>query len=207
MVLESKYKNIKTDYEQQKSHLVEALLAKDKLRQELAGMKEGRNSVVEDDAPATGAHTMDEQTNTELQTLKEVSSEAVPLNAQLSFESPPLLHLPSHLCLDPYNPKSEPLDNIAQIDEAALLILEREAIGALQNSKTDDTQIAIHISLPMSPSKPSPVRKQKFRARKWTNDEWVNATTVTDDTRSKPRNKKGSSKTCSNGSKWPRKAV
>jgi protein HOOK3 len=207
MVLESKYKNIKTDYEQQKSHLVEALLAKDKLRQELAGMKEGRNSVGENDAPAAGAHTTDEQTNTELQTLKEVSNEAVPLNAQLSFESPALLHLPSHLCLDPYTSKSEQLDNIAQIDEAALLILEREAIGALQNSKTDDTQIAVHISLPMSPSKPSPVRKQIFRARKWTNDEWVNSTTVTDDTRSKPRNKKGSSKTYSNGSKWPRKAV
>ena len=62
VLLQGKFKNLTTDYEQQKSHLVDALLAKDKLRQELATLREGKD--------AAG-----EENNAGLQTLKEVSYE------------------------------------------------------------------------------------------------------------------------------------
>lgn len=86
LLLRAKAKNLTTDYEQQKSHLVDALLAKDKLRQELAAMNEGKDSA-------------GEETNVALQSLKEVSHTiGSPLknnfrHCSISPPIPPRIHL------------------------------------------------------------------------------------------------------------------
>jgi hypothetical protein len=186
VLLQSKFKNITTDHEQQKSHLVDALLAKDKLRQELATLKEGKDSA-------------GDENNTALQALKEVSSEID--YAAEAF--PPPQHLSPHLSFDVSFYLGSPR---APIDEPTMLARERCAIGVMSISKMDNDSIATHIPLPMSPLNPRPPRRQKFRAQKWTDDEWEDPTTLADHNHSKRRNKKKSSKTSKVASRLPKRA-
>jgi hypothetical protein len=191
LLLQGKFKNLTTDYEQQKSHLVDALLAKDKLRQELATLTEGKDLA-------------GEENNTALQALKEVSHE-------IDFSDnkcPPRLHsflpIPHDPYLDPCVRRAEHPTGVAKMDEA-VPALERKAVGVMEISKMDNIDIAIPIPHPMSPLHLRPPRVQIFRAMKWTEDEWEDATTVADNIHSKPRNKKRLFKTSNDVSKLPRK--
>jgi protein HOOK3 len=199
LLLQSKHKNLTTDYEQQKSHLVDALLAKDKLRQELAIMKEGKDSAGEVDRQAV------EEKSKALQALKEVSHEIESSDRERSSRWLAPHRLSSYPSFHPYVAETEPLQSIAQIDEASLLSLERQAIGFVRMAEIGDVHMARHISLPMSPLKTNTSPKQIFRTKKWTEDEWPNYATVTDNICSKPRNKKSLFKTFSGGSSWPRR--
>ena len=123
LLLQSKHKNLTTDYEQQKSHLVDALLAKDKLRQELAIMKEGKDLAGEVDRQAV------EEKSKALQALKEVSHKIESSGWGCSSRLLPPHCLSSYPPFHPYVAGTEPLQSLAQIDEATLLSLERQAIG------------------------------------------------------------------------------
>ena len=186
LLLQSRFKNITTDHEQQKSHLVDALLAKDKLRQELATLKEGKDSA-------------GDENNTALQALKEVSYETdYPDEA-----FPHTQHLSPHLSFDVSFDLGSPR---ARTDEPTMLARERNAIGVLNISKMDNDNIATHLPLPMSPLNTRPPRRQKFRGQKWTDDEWEDPTTLTDHNYSKPRNKKKSLRTSKVASRSQRRA-
>lgn len=103
LLLQSKHKNLTTDYEQQKSHLVDALLAKDKLRQELAIMKEGKDLAGEVDRQAV------EEKSKALQALKEVSHKIESSDWGCSSRLLPPHCLSSYPPFHPYVAGTEPL--------------------------------------------------------------------------------------------------
>lgn len=196
VLLQGKFKNLTTDYEQQKSHLVDALLAKDKLRQELATLREGKD--------AAG-----EENNAGLQTLKEVSYEID--SSQEIFSS---LHPPPALSHDvsfyPCIHQPKPPRNAQPVDEAAMLALERQAIGAMETSKAENVDIAApnFPTSPMPSVPPANLRSRRgriFRRTQWTDDELDVPATIADDIHSKPKSKNLLSKISNSSSKWLRK--
>jgi hypothetical protein len=197
LLLQSKHKNITTDFEQQKSHLVDALLAKDKLRQELAIMKEGKDSAGEEDRHAA------EENSAALQALKEVSHANNTSNQDLSPPRPPPPCLTSSLSFHPFVFRASPVKSTGLTDEGTLLSLERTAIGSPVRPRTGHSRTAMPIS-PMPPLNP---RNQVFRASESTGNAWANATTVTDNIRSKPKNKNKLSKIWNDGLSWLKKAA
>jgi protein HOOK3 len=205
LLLQSRHKNLLTDHEQQKSHLVGALLEKDKLRQELAVSKEAKDSDSNDFHHEIDAQGGDETTKTALQALKEVRDEK-DSPTEISPRRVKFWQRPSRLSFRPYTPRPEPLQRVSQSDEAALLALEREAIGAVKKPVLSDIVIARQVPLPPSPLTTNSAPKQLFRLRHWTFDKWKSATIVTNDIYSNPKTKKGSYKTSIDGSRWPRRA-
>ena len=196
VLLQGKFKNLTTDYDQQKSHLVDALLAKDKLRQELATLREGKD--------AAG-----EENNAGLQALKEVSYEI-----DSSQEISSSLHLPPALSRSvsfyPCIHQPKPPQNAQPVDEAAMLALERQAIGAMEPSKAENVDIAAP-NFPISPMPsvpPANLRSRRgriFRRAKWTDDGLDVQATIADDIHSKPKSKNWLSKISNSSSKWLRK--
>jgi protein HOOK3 len=172
LLAQSKLKNLTTDHEQQKSHLVEALLAKDKLRQELASAREGKSAVVAPEATTeatTEAQAKEEKARTALDALKEVSCEIDTSKMPKSSKKARKFwrHFP-HLPFRPYTTKPEPPQNTIKPDDFSLheaeLALERAAIGALPPVKRPLISPRT-IPLPMSPL---PVRvgpRAVFRTR------------------------------------------
>jgi hypothetical protein len=147
-LVQSRYKNLITDYDQQRAHLVESLLDRENLRKEIEAINKGKPAVnpelnVEDNSSTANAQLAEDQTKLALQSLKEVSRKN-----DSPKEKPPqkkgqgalgrfrnLFSRPK----DPYIPKPEPLRLPLQSDketlEAIELAYERQAIGTLQRVK------------------------------------------------------------------------
>lgn len=185
LLVQSKLKNLSTDHELQKSHLIASMLAKEKLQQEMATLKEGKDSD-------------SDETNAALKALKEVSRDIDPQPEQLY--SP---HLSYGLPFDLDTPE-------VQDDHHAMLARERNAIGTRDLPEINTAKTITHFPTPTHPS-PSLLRpfrphrrRMIFRLNKWTDDEWEDATTVADINHSTPRNKNKSFKT-SNSASVPQK--
>lgn len=179
LLLQAQVKNYRTDYEQQKSHLVDALLAKDKLRQELAAMNDGKDSAGEENSAA-------------LQALKAVSNTIDSPNVGFFCRQQSSPCLSSNLSFESEIPPLELPRSVPQIDEVTMLELERGAVGLRGISKMDNVTIHIHVTRP-SPChlRVRPLPKQLRRVNEWNEDEWgCSLTTLADNIRSKPRNKR-----------------
>jgi hypothetical protein len=152
------------------------MLAKEKLQQEIATLKEGKDSD-------------SDETNAALKALKEVSRD---IDSQPDKIYSP--HLSYDLSFDLDTPE-------VQDDHRTMLARERNAIGTRNLPEINTAKIFTHFPTPTPPSRSHlhPFRPQArrmiFRLNKWTDDEWEDATTVADIHHSKPRNKNKSFKT------------
>ena len=169
LLAQSKLKNLATDYEQQKSHLVDALLAKDTLRQELASAKEGKPAAptLEASAENTEAQAEEDKARTALDALNEVSCE---IDTSKMPKSPKkkskFWGYLSHIPFRPYTPKREPLRPTTKTNNTTLqeaeLALERSAICSLPPVKRPLISPR-WIPLPMSPFPTHEEPKTTFR--------------------------------------------
>lgn len=149
------------------------MLAKEKLQQEIATLKEGKDSD-------------SDETNAALKALKEVSRDIDPQPDKI-YSS----HLSYDLSFDLDIPE-------VQDDHHAMLARERNAIGTRILPEINSAKVIAHFPTTTTPPERSllrPYRRMIFRLNKWTDDESEDATTVTDINHSKPRNKTKSSKT------------
>lgn len=92
LLAQSKLKTVTTDYEQQKSHLIDALLVKDRLQQELAVAKEQRPS-----QPPAEQSTRDEQQDAEARAHEEIVNAARHADQKVRNLSGGQEHLPRSL--------------------------------------------------------------------------------------------------------------
>jgi hypothetical protein len=108
--LQTRHKNLEVDHDQTRSHLIEALLAKDNITKELAILQEGK--------PESKAEA--EKTKTTLQALKEVSYKMGHSKAEISPKRHKLLSSRPHISFQLYGSnKSEAVKSTTSIDNAS----------------------------------------------------------------------------------------
>lgn len=125
LVLQTEHKNITTDFEQQKTHLLETLLAKEQLTKDLADAKEGK---------VVGNDQLDETEKADLKKSTEVSRNIKPtLKQRSSARQKSVKRLHQFHPFHPYTPNPEPSPVLLQTDIDTLLAVEiageRAAIG------------------------------------------------------------------------------
>jgi len=189
-LVQSRHKNLIIDYDQQRAHLVDALLDRENLRKEHEAAKRGRPTLdpesVDDNRKTGEAVAAEEKAKTASQALKEVSHE---------FDSPKGRPFPrrgfwtvKNIFLPrskhPYTPQLEPFKYQSTRNKEPLgaedLARERQAIGTLQGLASPG------LSLP----RPSPVRGVRtdvYRSQAKRMDE---TDADTDIPRSNPKSKK-----------------
>jgi hypothetical protein len=196
-ILRGRYKNLEVDHEQARTHLIEALLAKDSTSKELAAFAEGKQTSNDPEA--------DKKAKKALQALKEVSCETAGRETGLSPKSHKFLNLGRpDIFFYPRSPtkpakviradvlRGSNLRNTTQDGDIRLLagresILERVTIRS-----------GIFPTFPLL-VKPKP-SKQVFRATT-TLDDAANNVPMANNPRSRPKTKKVLSRTFKHGSK------
>lgn len=163
-LLQTRHKNLITDYDQQRAHLVDALLDRETLRKDIEAAKKGRPTPAPEPVDKAEADGAEEKAKTALQSLKEVSREYdSPKEKQPAKKgffgkakqlfSPSLSH-----SKNPYTPKPEhhkfPFPSDKETLAAVELAYERQAIGTLQRVPNRDIPPSV---LPL-PQSPAPVR-------------------------------------------------
>ena len=191
LLLQDKHKTLTAELEEKKSHLVDALLSKDRLIQDLTSLKERFGAANHDDQieKARARSIIEEEEarkkKAALEELQEVSHGTEPgAQKPLSKGRKFLNKLALGRLYQPYTPKVESPETLVQRDEASLLALGHSAIR-MGPPVAGPTFSPRHIPLPQSPAvihdrSDAVMRSQNSRP----------VATKTDKSRSKPKNKK-----------------
>ncbi len=158
LLLQDKHKTLTAELEEKKSHLVDALLSKDRLTQDLASLKERYGAANDDDQieKARARSIIEEEEarkkKAALEELQEVShdTETAERKKPLSKGRKFLNKLSLGRLYQPYTPKVESPETLVQQDGASLLALERAAIGT--GPPVTPMFSPRHIPLPQSPA-------------------------------------------------------
>lgn len=169
LMLQSKHKALTTDFEQQKSQLIDALLSKDRLMKDLESFKERLGATGDDTYQKAQAKAIIDQENAQ-KALQEVSATPDTSNAKSPDKPRRFLKALSRLSFRPYIPQAQAirLEVVPESDEATLAALElqreRAAIGIGQ--ATPRPLISPRtVPLPLSPAKEQISRTDVKRRR------------------------------------------
>jgi protein HOOK3 len=157
-LLQTRHKNLITDYDQQRAHLVDALLDRENLRKEIETARKGRLAtapeLVENDLDAA----KEEKAKATLQSLKEVSRERYLRKEKQPAKKGVLSRFTKALfsrSKNPYIPKPEhhkfPVPSDKETLQVVELAYERQAIGTLQRAPSPDIPPDV-LPLPQSPA-------------------------------------------------------
>lgn len=176
-LIQARHKNLITDYDQQRNHLVDALLDREILRNDLEAARRGRPTPtlqpVESDADAAEADAAQEESKTALQSLKEVSrelgspTEKSPTGRR-SFQRnmAKAFKIVFSQSKDSHTPKPNH-QNVTSDNEtlrAAEIAYERQAVGVLEKDPKPDIPPSA-IPLPQSPISVRPYPEESYRPR------------------------------------------
>lgn len=165
-LVQSRHKNLITDYDQQRAHLVDALLDRENLRKDLEVAKRGKPILdpepADHDRKITEEDAAEDKAKTASQALKEVSHESdFPMGKQPSKRSfwkrviSPISPRPRNPHI-PHNPHDT---NGKETQRAVELAHERQAIGTLLRVESP----ALSLPRPMSPSPVRGARTDVYR--------------------------------------------